>query len=159
LTFAQFVLLTPFPGTLDFEKWAADQARAGTNVDGVPITRHRLIPADRRPRLYAPHPTMTFDEIRVGAQRAWDQFYRWRAIWKRSAAVKSWRARLAFVLVSKLYRQMYANTGIATDSARINRSASWARWIAKPCQRLFAAAPMPDLQVPRGGMSHPARVA
>ena len=23
LTFAQFVLLTPFPGTLDFEKWAA----------------------------------------------------------------------------------------------------------------------------------------
>jgi hypothetical protein len=25
------------------------------------------------------------------------------------------------VLISKLYRQMYANTGIATDSARINR--------------------------------------
>ena len=24
LTFAQFVLLTPFPGTLDFEKWAKD---------------------------------------------------------------------------------------------------------------------------------------
>ena len=24
LTFAQFVLLTPFPGTVDFEKWAAD---------------------------------------------------------------------------------------------------------------------------------------
>ena len=28
LTFAQFVLLTPFPGTIDFEKWAA---RAGRN--------------------------------------------------------------------------------------------------------------------------------
>ena len=23
ITFAQFVLLTPFPGTIDFEKWAA----------------------------------------------------------------------------------------------------------------------------------------
>ena len=30
------------------------------------------------------------------------------------------RARLAFVLISKLYRQMYANTGIATDSARVS---------------------------------------
>jgi hypothetical protein len=43
---------------------------------------------------------------------------------------------------------MYANTGIATDSARINRSATWARMIAKPCQKLFAGKPMPDLQVP-----------
>jgi hypothetical protein len=42
-------------------------------------------------------------------------------------------------MISKLYRQMYANTGIATDSARINRSATWARLIAKPCQKLFAA--------------------
>ncbi len=55
------------------------------------------------------------------------------------------RARLAFVLISKIYRQMYADTGIATDSARVSRSAQWARWLAKPCQRLFAASPMPDL--------------
>ena len=53
------------------------------------------------------------------------------------------------MLISKLYRQMYANTGIATDSARVNRSARWARLIAKPCRRLFAAQPMPDLQVPQ----------
>src|SRR5204863_9410764 len=30
LTFAQFVLLTPFPGTVDFDKWAADENRRGT---------------------------------------------------------------------------------------------------------------------------------
>ena len=41
--------------------------------------------------------------------------------------MKSLKARLAFVLISKIYRQMYANTGIATDSARVNRSAQWAR--------------------------------
>jgi hypothetical protein len=62
--------------------------------------------------------------------------------------VKSWRGRLAFVLVSKLYRQMYANTGIATDSARIARSAKWARLIAKYTRRLFISKPMPDLQEP-----------
>jgi hypothetical protein len=52
------------------------------------------------------------------------------------------------VLVSKLYRQMYANTGIATDSARVARSAKRARWIGIACRRLFLASPMPDLPVP-----------
>jgi len=37
LTFAQFVLLTPFPGTVDFEKWAAEERRRGTSVAGVAI--------------------------------------------------------------------------------------------------------------------------
>jgi hypothetical protein len=79
----------------------------------------------------------------------WDRFYSLRRIWTRSRCTPTLRARVAFVLISKLYRQMYANTGIATDSARINRSATWARMIAKPCQKLFAGKPMPELQVPR----------
>src|SRR5215472_9937502 len=105
LTFAQFVLLTPFPGTADFDKWAAEENRRGTTVDGVPITRHWLIPEARRPRLYAAHPTMSFEEIRVGTQRAWDRFYSWRHVWIRSRVVESIRARIPFVLISKLYRQ------------------------------------------------------
>ena len=70
------------------------------------------------------------------------------AIWERASIIKSLRGRLAFVMISKLYRQMYANTGIATDSARVSRSAQWARLLARPCRRLFVTAPMPDLQVP-----------
>jgi len=148
LTFAQFVLLTPFPGTVDFDKWAAEENRRGTTVDGVPITQHWLIPEGRRPRLYAAHPTMTLEEIRVGTQRAWDRFYSWRQVWIRSRVVESIRARVAFVLISKLYRQMYANTGIATDSARVQRSARWARWLGLACRRLFVGKPMPDLAFP-----------
>jgi len=148
LTFAQFVLLTPFPGTVDFEKWAVDENRRGTVVDGVPLTKHWLIPENRRPRLYTAHPTMSLEEIRLGTQRAWDQFYSWRHVWARSRVVESTRARIAFVLISKLYRQMYANTGIATDSARIQRSTRWARWIGYACRRLFLGKPMPDLAVP-----------
>ena len=78
----------------------------------------------------------------------WDTFYALGSIWRRSRCVRSLRGRLIFVLVSKLYRQMYANTGIATDSARVRRSNRWARLLAKPCQRLFAAKPLPDLQLP-----------
>ena len=157
LTFAQFVLLTPFPGTIDFEKWATEERRRGTTVEGVPLTEHWLIPEERRPRLYAPHPTMTLEEVRLGTQRAWDRFYGWRQVWKRSRVVESIRARLAFVLVSKLYRQMYANTGIATDSARVQRSARWARWIGYACRRLFIGKPMPDLGIP-GEQLEPSRL-
>lgn len=148
LTFAQFVMLTPFPGTVDFEKWERQASQNGETVDGIPITRHWLIPQERRPKVYTPHPVMAADEIRQRTQAVWDQFYDLRRVWARSSVVRSWKGRLAFVMISKLYRQMYANTGITTDSARAARSARMARLIAGPCRRLFAAAPMPDLQVP-----------
>ena len=118
LTFAQLVLLTPVPGTVDFEKWVTKEQARETMVDGVPLTQHWLIPEHRRPRLCTPHPSMSLEEIRVGTQRAWDHVYSWRQVWARSRVVESLKARVAFVLISKLYRQMYANTGIATDSAR-----------------------------------------
>jgi radical SAM superfamily enzyme YgiQ (UPF0313 family) len=150
---AQFVMLTPFPGTIDFAKWEREET---TEIDGVPLTRYWLIPAGKRPKIYSPHPLMAPDEIRQRTQATWDQFYQLSMIWKRSACVRSLKARLAFVLISKLYRQMYANTGIATDSARVARSAKWARLMAKSCRWFFVAAPMPDLQVPLTRMPDPA---
>jgi hypothetical protein len=147
ISFAQFVMLTPFPGTLDFAKWEQQQTGAPPN-DGIPLTRYWLLPPSQRPRVYTPHPTMSADTIRRGTQDVWDRFYTLPAIWHRSTCVLSLRARIAFVLISKLYRQMYANTGIATDSARVARSARRARWLAKAARRLFVAAPMPDLAEP-----------
>jgi radical SAM superfamily enzyme YgiQ (UPF0313 family) len=147
VTFAQFVMLTPFPGTVDFAKWEKEATDIG-QVDGVPLTRYWLIPPSRRPKVYSPHPHMTPDEIRRNTQATWDRFYQWPLIWERSACIKSLKGRLAFMLISRLYRQMYANTGIATDSARIARSARWARIIARHTRRLFVARPMPGLQVP-----------
>ena len=148
LTFAQFVLLTPFPGTIDFEKWAGEERNARTKVDGVSITQHWLIAEDRRPKLFSAHPTMSLEEIRVGTQGAWNQFYSWRRVWARSRVVESMRSRIMFVLISKLYRLMYADTGIATDSARVARSARRARWMGILCRRLFLGSPMPDLAMP-----------
>jgi hypothetical protein len=149
LTFAQFVMLTPYPGTVDFAKWEKDMASAGATIDGIPITRYWLIPQHHRPKVYTPHPTLSADEIRVRTQAVWDRFYSLPQIWSRARIVKSLRARIAFLLISKLYRQMYANTGIATDSARMARSTRWARWLARPCRRLFVTAPMPHLDSPR----------
>jgi hypothetical protein len=119
-----------------------------TRIKGIPLTRHWLIPQEVRPKVYVPHPAMLPDEIRDRTQAVWDKFYSLPKIWARSKCTPNLKARLAFVLISKLYRQMYANTGIATDSARVSRAQSWARVIAKPCRRLFVAKPMPTLQVP-----------
>jgi len=148
LTFAQFVMLTPYPGTVDFDAWEKRLGSDATRIAGVPITRHWLIPQAQRPKVYAPHPVMSPEEIRTRTQAVWDQFYSLRRIWARSRCTPTLRARLAFVLISKLYRQMYANTGIATDSARVSRANRWARLIARPCRHLFTARPLPDLQMP-----------
>jgi radical SAM superfamily enzyme YgiQ (UPF0313 family) len=150
VTFAQFVMLTPFPGTLDFAAWEKGLGADPPHVGGVPISRHWLIPQADRPKVYMDHPVMGPEEIRERTQAVWDRFYSLSNIWARSrGAVSSIKGRLAFVLISKIYRQMYANTGIATDSARVNRSARWARLMAIPCRRLFAGQPMPDLRIAR----------
>ena len=148
MTFAQFVPLTPFPGTVDFEKWEKEAAGARQSVDGVPVNRHWLIPSERRPKVYIPHPSMSPDEIRDRTQKVWDSFYSMPGIWRRSRCVTKLRSRLAFLLISKLYCHMYARTGLATDSARQSLAVRWARLIARPCHSLFAARSMPDLRAP-----------
>jgi radical SAM superfamily enzyme YgiQ (UPF0313 family) len=148
VAFAQFVTLMVFPGTLDFARWEKKPENAALAENGYPKSRYWLIPKHLRPKLSMPHPSMSSDDIKAGTQATWDSFYSIGAIWKRSNFLKRLRSRLTFLLISKLYRQMYGNTGIASDSARRGRSALWARWIAKPCQMLFKAAPMPELQMP-----------
>ena len=148
VTFAQFVMMTPFPGTVDFLHWEKSQAANPTMVDGTPITRYWLIPTAIRPKMFTPHPLMASDEIRERTQRVWDRFYEFGAIWKRSSCTPTLRARLAFVLLSKLYRQMYAGTGISTDSARRKKAKNSARWIARQARKVFQAKPMPELAYP-----------
>jgi len=152
LSFAQFVMLTPFPGTVDFAAWERNAA-AGPTIEGVPLTRYWLIPAAKRPRVYSPHPCMSPEDILTRTQQVWDEFYTFASIWQRSSCVRSVRSRLAFMFISKLYRQMYANTGIATDSARVARSARRAGLLARAARRLFVASPMPELQEPPGRRS------
>jgi radical SAM superfamily enzyme YgiQ (UPF0313 family) len=156
LTFAQFVMLTPFCGTVDFERWEKSLGHGPPRVHGIPITRYWLIPAERRPKMFMPHPTMSSEQLRAETQRVWDNFYRISEVWKRSRCATNWKARFAFVFISKLYRQMYASTGIATDSARRERANTWARRIAKVTRRLFEADPLPELQVPRPASLPPA---
>ena len=138
VTFAQFVLLQPFPGTVDFEKWEKAQVnpRASTTSRsrGTGCCRRRSARRSTcRTRACSPRRSgATPSRSGIGSTAL-------PAIWKRAKCMKSLKGRLAFMLISKLYRQMYANTGIATDSARHARANRMARLIAKPCRRLFVS--------------------
>lgn len=155
ITFAQFVMMTPFPGTVDFLHWEKEQAQRPTYVEGTPITRYWLIPSSIRPKMFTPHPLMSSDEIRERTQGVWDRFYTFGSIWKRSACTPNLRARLGFIFLSRLYRQMYASTGISTDSARRKKAKASARFIAGQCRKLFQTRPMPELQSPVWDRTHP----
>jgi radical SAM superfamily enzyme YgiQ (UPF0313 family) len=156
VTFAQFVMMTPFPGTVDFGRWEKEQAANPTMVGDVPITRYWLIPTAVRPKMFTPHPTMSSEEIRERTQAVWDKFYDWGPVWKRSACCPNITSRIAFIFLSKLYRQMYAGTGISTDSARRKKSKASAKWMARQCKRLFKAKPMPELPSPEWEIGLPA---
>ena len=148
VTFAQFVMMTPFPGTVDFNRWEKEQAIAPETVEGIPLTRYWLIPTAIRPKMFTPHPSMSSTEISARTQKVWDRFYETKDIWRRSACTPTLRARAAFFLLSKLYRQMYAGTGISTDSARRKKSKTTARFMARQASRIFKSSPMPDLAYP-----------
>ncbi len=84
LAFAQFVMLTPFPGTVDFLRWEKEQEKAPVYVEGIPVTRFWLIPAATRPKMFMPHPLMSSQEISNRTQGVWDRFYSFSSVWKRS---------------------------------------------------------------------------
>ena len=148
IAFAQFVTLTPFPGTIDFEKWEQEQGDQIQKVDGIPVSRHWLIPQENRPKLLTPHPVMSGEEIRQGTQQVWNSFYSLRASWQRSSMLKAIRNRLIFVVASKVMLQAFGNTGLSTDSARSSRATKLGGIGFSLLQKMFAASPMPELQVP-----------
>jgi hypothetical protein len=78
--------MTPFPGTVDFDRWEKSTDREQGRIEGIPITRYWLIPGPRRPKLYVPHPSMSAEEICARTQDVWDNFYRLSEIWKRRNA-------------------------------------------------------------------------
>jgi radical SAM superfamily enzyme YgiQ (UPF0313 family) len=159
LAFAQFVMLTPFPGTVDFLRWEKEQEKTPAYVEGIPVTRFWLIPAAIRPKMFMPHPIMSSQEISNRTQGVWDRFYSFASVWKRSECTPTLRSRIAFVFLSKLYRKMYAGTGISTDSARRKKANSGARWLSRYTRKFFTSKPMPELAMPVWASRSPATVS
>jgi hypothetical protein len=98
--------------------------------------------------MFMPHPLMSSQEISDRTQGVWDRFYSLANVWRRSDCTPNLRSRLAFVFLSKLYRKMYAGTGISTDSARRKKANTGARWLSRHTRKFFISKPMPELAMP-----------
>ena len=150
LTFAQFVLLTPFPGTLDFDKWAEKERRhRWPGVDGVPVTQALADPRGSPAEdLTSPHPTMTAKRFGSGRRASGIEFYSWGAVWARSRVVQLAADALAF-MPSRSCTGRCTPTPASPPTARASIDRPSARaGSAAPCARLFVAQPMPDLAMP-----------
>src|SRR3954466_2023730 len=84
LAFAQFVPLTAFPGTVDFERLEKDLDSV-PKINGIPVTRRWLIPKAQRLSAYVANGHLTQEELRLRTQGVWDRFYSFPKIWQRSA--------------------------------------------------------------------------
>jgi radical SAM superfamily enzyme YgiQ (UPF0313 family) len=135
---AQFLRLTPFPGTVDFMHWEKRMRAELQEPERSRLTRYWLVPYHERPKVQVAHPTMSSSELLTHTVRAWRRFYRLGSIWRRSHVMASLKTRLLFVLASKLFVQMYFHTGIASDSARATRAASWSGALSRVSHRLIA---------------------
>ncbi len=152
VTFAQFVMMTPFPGTVDFGRWEKEQSRASDA--GGRCADYALLADSRRDSpedVYAaPHHEFGRDS-RAHTEGLGPASTTGADLEAFGVHPESERRGIAFMFLSKLYRQMYAGTGISTDSARRKKSKRWARWTARQCKRLFQAKPMPELESPKWG--------
>ena len=134
------------PGDGGLQQLGETQRGCGPDrVDGVPITRYWLIPSASRPKIYMPHPSMNPAQIRAGTQEAWARALdKLPAVWERSSCVRSLRARLVFVVISKLYRQDGTRTPGSPRIAHESRGRPNAPGCsARGVRHFFIAAPMP----------------
>ena len=68
-------MLTPFPGHGRLREMGDSDGGRRPTVDGIPLTRHWLIPQEQRPEgLHAASDDVA-EEIRRGTQGVWDRFY------------------------------------------------------------------------------------
>ena len=130
LTFAQFVLLTPFPARSISRSGRQTNRGSGTSVDGVPLTQHWLIPENQRPKLYTEHPTMSLEEIRVRTQGAWDRLLQLPPHLEAVARRRSMARACVRARVQALSADVREHRHRHRQRAR-SRSARRARWIGR----------------------------
>jgi len=142
------VLLTPFPGTVDFDKWASDEGRSETKIDGVPITRYWLIPEHKRPKLFTPH-----------RRSRWKRFVSGRRAPGTGSTAGgtcgSVRGPSNPYGTDRLRARVEDVSSDVREHGHCHRQRAHrairpvGRWLGLAARRLFVAPPMPDLAMPR----------
>jgi len=147
VTFAQFVMLTPFAGTVDFERWEKDLGDNPATVDGVPLTRYWLIPR-RSGRKCSCRIRHEFGRHAPADASCLGPLLQSADILEARRLHSESEGTLAFMFISISYIAKCTRAPASPPTARESAGQSMARVLAKPCRRLFQAKPMPELRAP-----------
>ena len=115
ISLAQFIPLTPLPGTVDFQ-----MMRKGRKTLKLKKENYDYWLDPEHPRILYHHPLMKEEEILDGVERAWRDFYSVTSTLKRGrefGMLKDLKKFLAYFVVCQGLLSRYRRYGISADSA------------------------------------------
>ncbi|HVH25623.1 MAG TPA: radical SAM protein [Vicinamibacterales bacterium] len=143
IALAQFIPMTPLPGTVDFH-----QMRKGKNALKLlkPDYDYWLDP--EHPRVLYQHPRLAAEQILNGIERAWKDFYSIRSIVKRAqrfGLMAQPRKFLAYLVVCRGLLTRYKRYGLSADSAVRGTNRRLATLLGRLALALMKRKPTPAL--------------
>ena len=115
LTLAQFVPMTPLPGTVDFH-----QMRRGKSALKLIRKDYDYWLDPLHPRILYHHPNLSEERLLGKLERAWSKFYSLSSIWARSRRFGHFgdpRKFLAYMVICRGMLSRYKRYGLSADSA------------------------------------------
>ena len=143
IALAQFIPMTPLPGTVDFHMIQRGK------------TPYKMLKADYdywldpdHPRVLYEHPNMTEKQLLTKVEAAWREFYGFSAVIARSrrfGLLGDWRRSLAYFVVCRGLLTRYKRYGLSADSAVKGTKKRLATLLGKVAMRLLKRPAMPPL--------------
>ncbi len=143
IALAQFIPMTPLPGTVDFHMIQRGK------------TPYKMLKADYdywldpdHPRILYEHPNMTEKQLLSKVEAAWREFYGLSAVIARSrrfGLLGDWRRFLAYFVVCRGLLTRYKRYGLSADSAVKGTKRRLATLLGKAAMKLLKRPAMPPL--------------
>ncbi len=115
IALAQFIPMTPLPGTVDFHLM-----RKGRKALKMKRQDYDYWLDPQHPRVLYDHPNLAEEQLLFGVEKAWREFYSMGAIFKRSrryGMFKDYRKLLAYFVICRGLLTRYRRYGLSAESA------------------------------------------
>ena len=145
IAMAQFIPLTPLPGTVDFHMMRRGRAPLKMVKDDYD---YWLDPD--HPRILYHHPNLSEEKLLEKVEAAWSNFYSIASVLKRSkrfGLLGDWRRFLAYFVVCRGLLTRYKRYGLSADSAVRGTKRKLATLLGQAAMKLMKRPAMPAIEV------------
>ncbi len=142
IALAQFIPMTPLPGTVDFQMMRKGRKKLKLLA---PDYDYWLDP--QHPRILYQHPNLHESDILKGVEAAWQEFYSFGSILRRSrrfGMMADLRKFLAYLVVCRGLLTRYRRYGLSADSAVRGTRRKLATLLGRAALKLMKRDPQPE---------------